>query len=121
PVHAPETYSITNRLPTGTEKAVELVPTENAAGVPTPIACALAAARAAALPTLMLDGGTVGFVTVTGSGVLTTLTAGPPCCAVASLPMKSTPAAARAHVITRVLNITFPPIMVVKPHKLKPD
>src|SRR5215470_1268251 len=74
--HVPDAYSITRRWPTGTEYALGKS-NSNDTGVPNPRACALAAARAVGLPTLTVEGGTVGFVTVTGSGVLPTVTLTP--------------------------------------------
>jgi hypothetical protein len=77
--HCPDTYSMMRSWPTGTEYVLvgKAPPKPKATGVPLS-ACALATARACGLPTLTVVGGTVGFVTVTGSGVLTTFTLRPP-------------------------------------------
>src|SRR5215510_1786475 len=75
----PDAYSIRRSWPTGTKYGVAglLATSLKDTGVPLS-ACAMAAARAAELPRLTVEGGIVGFVTVTGSGVLTTFTPRPP-------------------------------------------
>jgi hypothetical protein len=80
----PDTYSITSRLPAGTAKVEPALARENTTGVSI---------------------GTAGFVTLTGSGVLVTVT-GRDCAK--ACPTKNTFATARTQVKMRVLDMFFP-------------